>query len=62
MKENKTCDCTLSDYANTKMEFAREGVLYNKYSRCLPYGKPYNRMYFKNVVEATSQQFLSFLR
>ena len=38
MKDSKTCDCTLSDYANTKMNFAQQGPYYNKYIRCIPHG------------------------
>ena len=39
MKESKTCDCTLSDYVNTKMIYDQEGPKYNKYTRCLRHGK-----------------------
>ena len=39
MMDNKTCDCTLSDYAYTKINFAPQGRYLNKYVRCIPRGK-----------------------
>ena len=39
IKDSKTCDCTLSDYAYTKINFARQGLYLNKYVRCIPRGE-----------------------
>ena len=39
MMDNKTCDCTLSDYAYTKINFAPQGRYLNKYVRCIPRGE-----------------------
>ena len=41
MKDSKTCDCTLSDYGNTRMNFAAQGRYYNKYVRCIPRGEQF---------------------
>ena len=39
IKASKSCDCTLSAYADIKMKYAQQVLHYNKYAPCFYYGK-----------------------